>query len=288
MGITAPRSTAQLVDFHPALGRRVISSFTAAQMKQMMESVVLRGTGTKAILNGYTSAGKTGTAQKIDPATGSYSRTDYIASFTGFAPVNNPAVVILVVLDSPVGPHEGAQVAAPVWNRIAQQVLAYLNVSHDIEVLEPKEFQLRAKARKEDLIEGSPDHLNNVEAGQMAPPPPAQAPKADVKPVAETSKCGTATCESPQKSCGTAAPGCGSSQASDPAPTSTKETVVLDVAGGVQVPDFSGKPLRTALEEAEEAGIELEVSGSGIAQTQSPAAGSHIPPGGRVSVKFGR
>jgi len=59
--------------------------------------------------------GKTGTAQKIDPATGRYSAKQLIASFTGFAPISNPAVTILVSLDSPVGQHEGGQVAAPVF-----------------------------------------------------------------------------------------------------------------------------------------------------------------------------
>jgi hypothetical protein len=65
-------------------------------------------------------------------------------------------------------------------------------------------------------------------------------------------------------------------------------TVVLDVAGGVLVPDFHGKSLRVALEEAESAGLELEVNGSGVGLEQSPAAGSRIPPGGHVSVRFGR
>jgi 2-phospho-L-lactate guanylyltransferase (CobY/MobA/RfbA family) len=72
------------------------------------------------------------------------------------------------------------------------------------------------------------------------------------------------------------------------APEQAHGTVVLDVAGGVLVPDFRGKSLRTALEEAEAAGIELEVSGSGVGQTQLPIAGSKIPPGGHVSVIFGR
>ncbi len=74
-----------------------------------MEGVILHGTGKAARLDGWTDAGKTGTAQKIDPATGRYSRTNVIASFTGFAPINNPAVTILVSIDSPAGyPHDGA------------------------------------------------------------------------------------------------------------------------------------------------------------------------------------
>src|SRR5262245_40885447 len=119
-GTTPPRSTRQLIAYQPPAGRRVISTLTAAQMKHMLEGVVLRGTGTRAILDGYSSAGKTGTAQKTDPVTGRYSKSHYVASFTGFAPVNDPAVSVLVVLDSPVGPHEGGLVAAPVFSRVMQ------------------------------------------------------------------------------------------------------------------------------------------------------------------------
>ena len=83
----------------------MIAPLTAAEMKQMMEGVVLRGTGRKAILDGYSAAGKTGTAQKFDPATGKYSHTKFVASFAGFAPVNNPAIVVAVILDSPMAQH---------------------------------------------------------------------------------------------------------------------------------------------------------------------------------------
>jgi cell division protein FtsI (penicillin-binding protein 3) len=112
--------------------RRVTDPKTAATVRGMMEGVVLDGTGKLAQLDGYTAAGKSGTAQKIDPATGRYSRTNYIASFIGFAPVNNPAVTILVSLDSPKGQYHGGEVGGPVWRRIAQQVLAYLDVPHDV------------------------------------------------------------------------------------------------------------------------------------------------------------
>src|SRR5262249_15561723 len=278
MGTTAPRSTPQLVAFHPALGRRVISPLTAAQMKQMMEGVVLRGTGKSAILNGYSSAGKTGTAQKIDPATGTYSRSRYVASFTGFAPVNNPALTVLVVLDSPVGLHEGGQVSAPVFSRVAQQVLAYWNVPHDVEVQDTKHFLLRAKAKEDDVTEASPDHIA-VEAEQVG------VPASDPKTVAPQTKTEVKTVAS-----ASGAPASPASSSGATATPSTEErgTVVLDVAGGVEVPDFSGKPLRAALEVAQDVGIELEVSGSGVAQTQSPAPGSRIPHGGHVSVRFGR
>ncbi|HUR37544.1 MAG TPA: penicillin-binding protein 2, partial [Terriglobales bacterium] len=100
-GTLPPRTTPQTVTFQPATQRRILSPLTAVQMKKMLEDTVLFGTGKKAILNGYTSAGKTGTAQKIDPATGTYSKWKHIASFGGFAPVNSPAITITVMLDSP-------------------------------------------------------------------------------------------------------------------------------------------------------------------------------------------
>jgi cell division protein FtsI (penicillin-binding protein 3) len=105
---------------------------TAATMREMMEDVMIEGTGKHSQLDGYTSGGKSGTAQKIDPATGRYSATQYNASFVGFAPVNNPAITILVLLDSPVGPHHGGQVGGPVFKRVAEQALAYLGVPHDV------------------------------------------------------------------------------------------------------------------------------------------------------------
>jgi cell division protein FtsI (penicillin-binding protein 3) len=275
MGTTPPRSTEQRVAFHPAEERRVISNMTAAQMKHMMEGVILGGTGPKAALNGYTAAGKTGTAQKIDPATGTYSHTKYVASFAGFAPVNTPALSVFVVLDSPVGPHEGGQVAAPVFSRVAQQVLAYLNVPHDLEFQDPKRFMLRAQVKDEDVAEGSPDVLSLeavVPETQQQPAAPAQPqPKA----VASLTP---AVFKPPQPASTTASASA----------TPVRGTIVLEVGGGVVVPDFSGKPLRAALEQAQAAGIELEVTGSGVARAQSPPPGAHIPHSGHVTVRFGR
>jgi cell division protein FtsI (penicillin-binding protein 3) len=105
---------------------------TAATMREMMEGVMLVGTGKHSQLDGYTSGGKSGTAQLIDTATGRYSASRYNSSFVGFAPVNNPAISILVVLDSPEGEHHGGMVGGPVFKRIAEQALPYLGVPHDV------------------------------------------------------------------------------------------------------------------------------------------------------------
>jgi len=279
-GTTAPRSTPQLIAFHPALGRRVVSPLTAAQMKQMLEGVVLSGTGKKAILDGYSLAGKTGTAQKIDPETGRYSRSHYVASFGGFAPVNNPAITVLVVLDSPAGLHEGGQVAAPVFSRVAQQVLGYMNVRHDVPLQDKRRLLLRAKAKDDDMSEGSPDYVAGE--AEAANAPLQAAPAARVLTPAASAKTNPPTI-APSKDPALPPPA-RLAQVS----ALTRGTVVLSTAGGVTVPDFRGKPLRAALEEAESAGLELQVSGSGVGQEQSPQAGAKLPPGGHVVVRFGR
>ena len=84
--------------------RPALKPETTMALRGMLEEVTLRGTAQKAQLNGYSAAGKTGTAQKIDPRTHAYSATKYIGSFVGFAPVSNPAVVIIVVLTNPRAP----------------------------------------------------------------------------------------------------------------------------------------------------------------------------------------
>jgi len=297
-GTTAPRSTPQLIAFHPPMGRRVISPLTAAQMKHMMEGVVLRGTGKKAILDGYSSAGKTGTAQKID-ASGKYSHRQHIASFGGFAPVNNPAVTVLVVLDSPAGgyPHDGGgEAAAPVFARIAQQVLAYMNVPHDVELQDPRRMWLRAHTKEDEITEMAPDYIasgqEHVDTPDAQPSPQMQTPPAvatamqypRMRTVAATSQASSTISSSATIN----VPAPTVQPASFKSPEQPKGTVVLDVAGGVLVPDFHGKSLRVALEEAESVGLELEVNGSGVGQDQSPVAGSRIPPGGHVAVQFGR
>jgi cell division protein FtsI (penicillin-binding protein 3) len=112
----------------PRAVRRVISPRTAATLKDILATVVQPGgTGTQAALEGYTAAGKTGTARKVD-ASGRYSDDRHVASFIGFAPVEKAQIAVLVVIDEPKGQIYGGAVAAPAFKSIAQAVLNYLNV----------------------------------------------------------------------------------------------------------------------------------------------------------------
>lgn len=147
--------------------RRVIGLETARMLRNMLEGVTLNGTAKAAQLDGYTAAGKTGTAQKIDPKTRAYSRTKHIASFVGFAPVGNPAVVIIVVIDEPGGAYHGGQVAAPVFREIAEKILPDLGIAPDTKL--KGEIQLIAQAaRSPEAIKRSSMEKEVAEAARKA------------------------------------------------------------------------------------------------------------------------
>ena len=115
--------------FSPEVRRHTVSPETAGRMMNILEGTVSkRGTGEKATIPGYRVAGKTGTAQKIDPVTKQYSMQDTVSSFVGIVPAEDPRIVVLVVVDSPKGLAWGGTVAAPVFRNIAEQVLRYLGV----------------------------------------------------------------------------------------------------------------------------------------------------------------
>jgi cell division protein FtsI (penicillin-binding protein 3) len=115
--------------FQPTALRQVVSSENAWRLTRMMErSVEKGGTGVRAALRGYRVAGKTGTAQKADPAAGGYAEDKYIASFVGFVPAEDPEIVVLVAVDEPHENHYGGVVAAPVFRRIIRETLRYLKV----------------------------------------------------------------------------------------------------------------------------------------------------------------
>lgn len=115
----------------PQKVRRAISARTATIIKKILRTVITEGgTGVNAALDGYTVCGKTGTARKLDE-NGKYARNKHMASFVGFAPAENSEITVLVIIDEPQGQYYGGIVAAPVFKKIAQQTLNYLNVPPD-------------------------------------------------------------------------------------------------------------------------------------------------------------
>ena len=293
-GTADPKTALQTVAFHPAESHRVISPTTAAEMRSMMQKVVLEGTARRAILDGYTAGGKTGTGQKIDPATGAYSKTKYNATFAGFAPLNNPQIVVAVILDSPVGLHQGGQVSAPVFRRISQQVLEYLHIPHDLPLDARHQVLLaQTKIKDKDLDDDTPDHpgepLETAEVNTGAnPPKPTEAAHTSSGPAGQVIQ---AAIREPIADIPTQPSQDKSPQALPVAQAKTpvSGTVVLEVEqGGIVVPSFVGKTVRASIEAAQDAGLEIDAVGSGVARQQTPAAGAHVPAGARITVQFGR
>ena len=285
----------QTVAFHPAEGRRVVSSYTAAEMRSM-QKVVLEGTARRASLDGYTVGGKTGTGQKIDPATGAYSKTKYNATFAGFAPLNNPQVVVAVILDSPIGLHQGGQVSAPVFRRVTQQVLEYLHVPHDLPLAPERQLLLaRAKIKDKDLDDDTPDHpgepLETAEVNTGALDAAKSSAVAKRSTAVSMVGSGTVVQAAVREVLPSSPPDNSGDRSAVSAATKlpASGTVVLDVEqGGIEVPSFVGKTFRSAIETAQDVGLQLDAVGSGLARQQSPTAGSHVPAGSRVTVQFGR
>jgi cell division protein FtsI (penicillin-binding protein 3) len=118
----------------------VVTAATAQSLKTMLRQVVLTGTGRRAQLNGYTAAGKTGTAWKFDAKSKSVDSSKYVSSFIGMAPVDNPEIVVAVVMDEPkAGARDGGMVSAPVFREIAQNILQEMKVATDAPV-KPETF----------------------------------------------------------------------------------------------------------------------------------------------------
>ena len=107
---------------------RVMKARTSKQLTRMLERVVSDGSGTRAQIDGYRVAGKTGTAAKVDP-NGEYSTERYVASFVGFAPANRPRLVVFVAVDEPRGQIFGGTVAAPLFAQITKAALTHLEVA---------------------------------------------------------------------------------------------------------------------------------------------------------------
>ena len=298
----------ELPDPLPSGAHRVISTLAAAQMRKMMEGVVLFGTGRQAQLNGYSSGGKTGTAQKIDPATHTYSKTMHIGSFAGFAPVNSPVIAVAVVLDSPKGAYYGADVAAPVFADVAQQVLEYLGVPHDIDLRPTNSASKKGPPVGEDdaaaegenvqaLYDAANDLPSDDPLHAAANAPAAPAANAPAVPAANVPAAPTAA----PAGNSTAGPSSGSQPGNGPAqtvqpppgqaqtaPPPAGNKVVISDGGELTVPMLMGMSVRQVIEAAGSAGLEVEITGSGTAREQAPAPGTKVPPGTKIVVRCAR
>ncbi|HZG53401.1 MAG TPA: penicillin-binding protein [Pyrinomonadaceae bacterium] len=238
---------------------RVLSAETARIMRPMLESVTVSGTAKLAQLDGYTAAGKTGTAQKIDPATRAYSKTKYVASFAGFAPIENPAVVIIVVIDEPAGSYYGGTVAAPVFRAIAESVLPYLGIAPDTE------FKIPASGDDE-LAQATRAAGTAGEAASATHHAPASTEESAAQAML------------PQVVEGRRGAAGGVREVVYAAAT---ERALL-------MPDVRGRSVREAARICAQLGLELEAHGEGRAVGQSPAAGARVKAGQTVSIEFGR
>jgi len=162
---------------------RVVSVETARYLRRMMRQVVLAGTGKRAQLNGWTSGGKTGTAWKFNSVSKSIESSKYISSFVGMAPVENPEVVIAVVIDEPrVGARDGGGVAAPIFKQIAEQILPELGVATDGTVATqfaraaPKKETDRPAREKSDTAKQDKSTAAAATVGKQKLPKPAGKP----------------------------------------------------------------------------------------------------------------
>ncbi len=234
----------------PALGRRILSERTAQTMRELLAGVVEEGTGKPARLNGHSAAGKTGTAQKIDPS-GAYSHSHYVSSFVGFAPVQRPELTILISIDSPVGAIYGADVAAPAFKAIAEQALSYLSVPQD-RPLDPAPSPSLAK-RKRSLLQT---------VGLRSQEPSSGVPDADLADA--------------------------SFRVRDDAANPPNATTIVDGGPSEVMPNFAGLAARRVAEECQEKGLDLNVNGSGLAVEQSPPPGTKVARGSQIWVRFAR
>jgi cell division protein FtsI (penicillin-binding protein 3) len=311
----------QLPSKLPDGAHRVITELTAAKMRSMMAGIVIEGSGKAAQLNGYSSAGKTGTAQKIDPVTHTYSHTKLVASFAGFAPVSAPAISVAVVIDTPtVGSLYGAEVSAPVFREVAQEVLEYLGVPHDQALKTPQQMlQARTSTENDDGPEDQVSDLNAMfdQVNSLPADDPLRHP-ANAAAMAENQNADTAFDEEaakqkPQRGGLGTLPdkvlaefhrnGNTTSVMPDETVMSTEHVeapvirpqvqargngVVVDPGKRVAVPEFHGANLRTVVEHAGQVGLRVQTLGSGLALEQAPLAGTMVPMGTEVVVRFAR
>jgi len=262
----------------PDKPERVIRPQTAITMRQMMEGVVL-----PANLRGYTSGGKTGSAQIYDFKAKAYTH-HYNASFLGFAPVTNPQIVIAVTLIGTSGGSAGygGPVAAPVFRTVATSALRMLDVPKDLPDISPR------------LTKNDKRDTNDLAIAGLGPAPVELADAAshsvtsiDIARNGRSRSVSSVTLPPVQgaspPSVAEASPGTSLGTSPDRRPFFSAQRGI-----GPKVPDLRGLTLRAVLEESAATGLPIDVQGDGMARTQDPPPGSILAPGSRVHVQLTR
>ncbi len=251
--------------------RRVISEKTALELAGMLEQVVVSGTARHAVkLTGYTAAGKTGTPQKVDPVTRRYSHTKFMPTFAGFVPATNPKFAIIVMLDEPVGLHQGGQVSAPVFKRIAEAALLEYGVSPD-----SPEFRASLGVLAATLRDQMKRAAETAFAEQVEPVlADGRLTAAANRGPADSRRAGA---EQPVSSVGL-------NVKSDTALV-RPPVERLEVAPRV-MPDFRGRTAGEVAKLCLRLDLRANLVGRGLATRQTPPAGSRIQPGDQCRVEF--
>jgi stage V sporulation protein D (sporulation-specific penicillin-binding protein) len=247
--------------FTPDIINQVVDTATAQEVKKVLESVVANGTGKNAYIEGFRIAGKTGTAQKV--GAGGYMPGKYVASFVGFAPADNPQIVMVVIIDEPVGLYYGGQIAAPVFTSIMNDVLQYLKIAPRvaaadasaiqethivvpsvINLLVPEAIQELKKAGLSVRIEETGERV-----ADQIPKPGSRIPKdSSVLLYTMTPRYGS---------------------------------------GEITVPDCIGQSLREVADTLAEVGLRIHPVGVGVKATkQDPLPGNKVLPGSEITVFF--
>jgi cell division protein FtsI (penicillin-binding protein 3) len=262
---------------------RALRPETAITMRKMMEGVVLNGTGKAARLQGYTTGGKTGSAQIFDYATRHYTHT-YNGSFMGIAPLTNPAVVVVVTLNGTHGTAGfGGAAAAPVFRAVATEALRILDVPKDLP--DPQgpgtlvaQNQVTDDLAIADLGSGQPNILEDADdedqPGQPQPAPQPRSGNLRGQPLESTPAAGPSSRSTEAIFAGRAQP--------------PESTPAASATAAVTVPNFKGMTMRAVLTEAAAKGIPVQPDGSGVARVQEPPAGAVLHQGERIRVQFAR
>ncbi len=251
----------------PVMVEQVVSQHTADRLCAILEGEVVNGTGKNAYIEGYRAGGKTGTAQKISP-TGGYLANEYVASFVGFAPANDPRLVCLVVVDAPQGyPYYGGWVAAPAFREIMRDSLRYLEQPMYENITDDDQTGVE---KTEQVI--TPDVVNL---------PLAEAISAIKARGLEVKVAGTGNIVWQQTPIAGIKTNKGSQVIINMSPFDEKNN-----SGEVTVPDLQGKSMKEVASILAELGLHLIPEGYGLAYEQHPEAGKVITAGSSLKVKF--